>query len=116
MTMANPTPTSATVIAMTKRANATRLMLTAFSISSMPAGCRRHSAASAHRRARWRRRARPERGTQTDREPPSVLGPREVDGAQQRGHQEHPEQLEGHRERPDDGAGDLDGAVGRRRL
>src|SRR5215813_324716 len=51
-----------------------------------------------------------------DRVPPSVLGPGEIDGAQQRRHQEHPEELEGGRERSDEGAGELDGAIGRGRL
>src|SRR5437879_261630 len=107
MTMARPNPTSATVIAIVnsakttpvtspwKRPNAARLMLTALSMSSMPS--RMPTA--------LRRVSTPNRPIANTRAPSvryaeigigrSVFGAGQVEGAEQRGHEQDREQLEG---------------------
>src|SRR5436190_6273049 len=106
--MANPTATSATVIAMVNRvntsparsarnrANATRLMLTALSISSMPSRI-----PTAFRRVRTPKSPMTKTSAARTRyaaSGTSVLRPREVERAEQCYDQQHAEQLQRHAE------------------
>src|SRR5207302_467355 len=92
------------------REKATRLMLTAFSMSSMPS----------RMPIALRRVSTPKRPIANTRAPriryawsgiASVVGAGEVDGAEEAGHQEHAQDLERHGERPDEGAPDRRGLV-----
>src|SRR5688572_28540427 len=126
MTMASPTATSATVMAMVSmvktsppmsarnRANATRLMLTAFSMSSMPSRM-----PTALRRVRTPKRPMANTSAASMRYACSgtlIFRSREVERAEQGDDEQHGEQLQGGAKGSDEGASEGDHLLaGRRR-